>query len=223
MPKTILIAPADSSFGTALVGQAVSTGARVIAAVRPDTTLRSEEDESGPSEDSLLELPWNRRSLLSARNVILQGLNTYGAIDRAIIVHVAEAESHPLHELPPVSIETVVDDKVKSPLFMIKELLQHFLRAQTGSLSFALHEPAGVPRTALAASAAAGFSALVGSLLGIYQNEEFQVCGFTSHSDDSDSYASFILHTLQGKSGQSTGKWFRHSGGALHALSRGRR
>ena len=227
MAETVLIAPADSPLGTALVEQATEQGLQVIAAVRPEEAL-SKKDTTGTDSNSeesarVLKLPWNRRSLLSARNLLLEGLNAFEDIEKAIILHIAEADAKPLHELPPVSIETVVDSRIKSPLFLIKALIQYYLRRKEGILAFALYEPASVPLTALAASASAGFKALVASLLGIYQNEDFTINGYTSHSEEPEGYATFILHSLTGRAKQTTGKWFRHNTNPLQALSRGRR
>ena len=223
MPNTVLVAPADTRLGTALTALLRGAGARVIAAVGPEAEENGEEKEPEDNSESLLELPWNRRSMLSARNIILEGLNTYGEIDQAFILHSTKADSHPLHELPPVSIEAAVDASTKSVLFFIKELLQYFLRTQQGAFSLLLYERSGTPRTPLAAAAAAGFRAVVGSLLATYQNEHFSINGFVSHNEEPEAFAEFTIQTLAGKAGQATGKWFRQSAGPLHALARSNR
>jgi hypothetical protein len=171
----------------------------------------------------MVPVAWNTRSLLSARNVLLEGLNTFGTLDTAVVAHERRADAHALHDLPPVSIETLVDRRIKSPVLLIKELLRHYLRAQAGSLCLALHEPPGVAVTPMDSLSANGFTALTDALLSTYRNEAFRLNAFLSRHEDPTEYADYILSTLVGRAAGVTGKWFRHAGRPLHSLGRSRR
>ena len=118
MEKCIFISPGDTMLGRELTEGADKNGDLVISAI----TQEPENPEPSDSQSPLLCL-WNRRSLLSARNAVLAGLNTFDRIDTAVIIHEAVQDEKPIHELPPVLIEQSTDIHMKSQFFMLREIL----------------------------------------------------------------------------------------------------
>jgi NAD(P)-dependent dehydrogenase (short-subunit alcohol dehydrogenase family) len=220
MERCILVAPGDTDLGMELTQHALRAGMNVICTSSRKIENPGEDIKPEGKNDSLITPHWNMRSLLSARNVLLSGLNTFGRIDEAILIHTRYKNNQTLHEVAPVSIEKAVDTHIKSHFFILKELLSLFLKQQNGILALAIHSPEEFTASPLDASAIAGFNALANSLFTIYQNEKIDINAFESETENTSEYAEFILDTHRKKAGTSKGKWYHFGDGPFGNIRR---
>ncbi len=207
MKRTVLVTGKNTALGSKLIEGFLSEGYQVIA------TVKSEKDAAAPGEISdknLVMLPWNRRSPLSARNVVLGGLNAFGAIDEAAILYTPAGDSRQLHELPAPVIEEMIDSQIKSQFFMLKEVLLHFEKERKGVLSLIMHTEGTDTLAPLDAMAMNSFEALANSVFTFYQNEPFIVNAFESGTTQAGAFAEHIRNTLKEQARTSGGKWYRY-------------
>jgi len=207
MKHTVLVTGKNTALGNKLIEGFLSEGFQVIA------TVESEKDivTSGEVVDkNIVMLPWNRRSPLSARNVVLGGLNAFGAIDEALILYTPAGDSRQLHELPAPVIEEMIDSQIKSQFFMLKEILLHFQRERKGIMSLIMHTEGTDTLAPLDAMAMSSFEALANSMFTFYQNEPFIVNAFASHTAQAGGFADFIRKTLTEQARTSGGRWYRY-------------
>ncbi len=223
MKPTMLISAGDTALGNHLVEKALADGFNVVATTTPlprrKPNQRTKDAEKRAENERLLLVPWTRQSPVSARNLILCGLNSFDTIDDAIIVHNLTKEMRTLHELPSAFIQEAIDAQLKSHVFLIKELISHFLKRKEGSLSLVVNREGAGVLSAIDSLLTSGFTALAASLFSVYQNEHLVINGFDSISTDAEDYASFILSATSEKGRRNTGKWHTHAakGGFLRA------
>jgi NAD(P)-dependent dehydrogenase (short-subunit alcohol dehydrogenase family) len=203
MPRTILVSEADTPLGARLADLLLARGARVVA-----TAARGSGGEQGPvragPDSRKLIVPWNRRSSMSARALLLDAANAFDSIDEAVIIEPPAAASGALHEIASTDIERAFDD-AKGPLFLAREVLASFVARGTGVLSMVSLGPASGPvENAVRESFRGVCSALftAPSLKGITVN------GFQAGTTDVEEYAAFIDRTLEEKARKISGRWF---------------
>jgi NAD(P)-dependent dehydrogenase (short-subunit alcohol dehydrogenase family) len=208
MKRVALITDASTPVGDQLVRRYLSEGYGVAATcsgqARINTPLVSEEED-------LLVIEWNRKSPISAKNVLLTALNRFDRIDQTLLLLTPELEQKLLQETATEMIERAVDAWIKGSLFLIKAVLILYGQKQEGSLALINH----VPRVATAVpppleSALRGsFRATAEAIFaGIGQQNVF-INGFESHSTKIEDLADFIFDTMNGKGIRTTGKWYR--------------
>ena len=208
MKKTILVTGKNTTLGNKLIDNFLNNGYRILAAVEPDDAAPTPDEKI---DKDIITIPWNTRSPLSARNLVLSCLNTYGNIDEAVIIYSPGVENRPVHELPAALIEEAIDVKIKSLFFILKEILSHFQLEKKGSLSFLLNYEGNDILPPLEAAASGGIKALINSLFPVYQNEPVKINGFESSSPKSDEFADFVIKILREKGNSSHGKWYKYS------------
>jgi hypothetical protein len=211
MENRLLIAPGDTRLGEAVASEAERSGYRVALGVA--RTVEGQSEEQSP-----LLLEWNRRSLLSARNLVLQTVNALGGIDVSVVIHEPVPDAAPTHELSPAAIERQVDYYQKSGLHLIRELLACYMRQKAGMLSLIHYAPENVPELPLSAAASAAFCSTTEALFELYQNEEFIINGFDCTKEGPARFARFYFQTIEGKTGH--GKWHRYGAARRKAKSR---
>lgn len=221
----MLITGGDSPLGNSIIQKALADGFNVIATA---PSISGQGQRAGGNKDqseSLMLVPWNPISPVSARNVVLRAVGSYTAIDQAIVVHSLTNERKPLHELALNQLQEIVDVQLKSHLFLIKEILGHFLKRKSGVLSLVVEGAVRSELPTMDALVTEGFVALVNSLMASYQNDPITVTGFDSQPSEPKDYASFILSALA--QGPPPGKWlhFGDKGGLFRGgrRSSGRR
>ena len=208
METCVFIAPGDTPLGGALVEEADRNGYRVISTADKAPEKAAEKpDQEGQATSSSLTVQWTRRSLLSARNAVLAGLNASGRIDLSIIIHESVPDQKPTHELSPVDIERQIDSEQKGTLFLLRELLACFVRQKSGRLAMVHYSPGEFTALPLCAAAAAAFHGVADALFTLYQNEDMIINGFESTREEPDGFARHIFQTLEGKAVH--GKWYR--------------
>jgi len=221
MARTVLVADADSSTGKSLIHLLLDAGQNVIAttAFREEAT-KPEDIRNTP----YLSIHWNKRSPLSARNILLQGLNRFESIDEAIITLSPGKENQPFHEAKGADIEAKVDDSVKGTLFLLRELVNYFAQRKTGVVALAACTEGSDVLPPLEAFCFGSFRALGDSLFAFYQNEPVLFYGFECYGSGMDEFAEFILRTLRDRGRKNAGKWmkFQDRGGFLSSFTQGK-
>lgn len=208
----VLVAPGDTALGRLLVKLIEAEGRGIIAAFEGEIPGTGEDEH----DTLLLQRKWNRRSLLSARNLVLEGLNALEEINVAIVIHECRQDERSIHELSPTSIERIIDDSVKGTFFLLRELMSYFVRKGTGTVAMVHYSPGDYTKLPLDAALSAGFYAATDSLSTLYQNEAITINGFECSRERPEEFAGYILQTLSGKAATTNGKWYRY--GAMARL-----
>jgi hypothetical protein len=208
MKRVALITDASTPLGDQLARRYLSEGYGVAATctdqARIDTPLVSEEED-------LLVIEWNRKSPISAKNVLLTALNRFDRIDETLLLLTPELDQKLLQETATETIDRAVDAWIKGSLFLMKAVLIFYGQKQEGFLALINHLPqvaTAVPpplESALRGSFRATAEAI---FAGIGQQNVF-VNGFESHSTRIEELADFIFDTMNSKAVRTTGKWYR--------------
>jgi NAD(P)-dependent dehydrogenase (short-subunit alcohol dehydrogenase family) len=209
MPRTILVTEGDSPLGSALVRLLAARGYSIAAA------CDGAPSNPGAARSPLL-LPWNRRSPVSARTVLLSALNVFDTLDEALILEPPFLADAPLNAVPSADIERAFDE-AKGPLFLCRELLGSFLAHGGGVIGFVSVGPAAGP---VGSAAHEAFKGLAGSLLASPGSGTVVANGFQCGTVDTEEYAAFIDRTLEEKARKITGRWFSFAprGGFLQGV-----
>ncbi len=215
MKKTVLIAGKPSPVLHNLTGRYLKENFQVSAS--SDAEAFNPEDQN----NSFLGFNLNRRSPLSNRSFVLKTLTQFEKIDEAVVIHSAEGENRPLHELPAASVEGPVDNSIKGVFFFLKEVIGYFAKEGKGTLALVSYTYGLDALTPIDAAAHGSFRGIADSLFTYYRNEPINIIGFESQTSDAEEFASFIYTTLREKGEKGHGRWFKYSdrGGFLSGLS----
>jgi NAD(P)-dependent dehydrogenase (short-subunit alcohol dehydrogenase family) len=221
MGRVVFVSDVQTLLGEELVRRYLAEGASVAA------TRSNQEARESPlvsENDGFLLTDWNRRSVISSRNVLLTVLNRYGRIDEAVIMQAPAVERSLLHETAYELIERAVDAWIKGTLFMIKGVLEAFGRGGGGLLALVHHVPqeAGTDFPPLEAALRGAFKSAAQSLFATNSQAGVRINGFESFSSQAREFAEFIVQTMQERGGRTSGKWFRYQprGGFLAPLKK---
>lgn len=218
---------ADSEVGAAIVGRLRSVGGD------PTPVARRPADAGGPSAAAAAGAAtgsgptWDPRSPLAARSLVLS-LSVNAPIDLCVLVEgPLSLEAQPLHELHLFDVDRVVDEHVKSYLFLLRELLRHGadVRATYGeqhpALQLALvrirNPGAGDQLPPLQASVSGAFSALADTLIAADTHPGTELILFEPIGGavgeeplktpvERKAYADFVVDTLQGAASERRGR-----------------
>jgi NAD(P)-dependent dehydrogenase (short-subunit alcohol dehydrogenase family) len=207
MGKTFFVAGTEGNLTTDLVHAALTKKERVLATLDPRTEMPPIEQDW---EGNLRYVPWNRPSPLSARNILLEGVTFLEKIDEAIVVHSAEEDGRPFHELSSADIERALDRSMKGFFFLLRELLGFFQRQKSGLLTLVEYDPAGRLHPLPYASSGT-FRALGSALFAQYGNEPFILRGLTSAVTQPEEFARYILESCE-RPEKTAGRWTKYSG-----------
>jgi NAD(P)-dependent dehydrogenase (short-subunit alcohol dehydrogenase family) len=217
--RVALITDVHTPLGDQLARRYLSEGYGV-AASRPnqipiETPLVSEDED-------LLVIDWNRKSPISAKNVLLTALNRFDGIDQTLLLSAPEPEQKLLQETTTEAIDRAVDSWIKGSLFMIKAVLELYGRRQTGSLALINHlaqeQIAALPP--LESTLRGGFTAAAEAILAGTGQQNVFVNGFESRTDKIEELADFIFDTMNSRGNRTSGRWYRFPprSGILSAL-----
>ena len=138
MEHAVLITGKQSSFTDDLIQEALRRSGRVFASYDESDTAPEVPDTFG---DSLRYIPWTRRSLISARTMML-AIEADGTIpERAIVVCAPEGINTSLHDTSAATIEETVDAAVKGYLFVLREIAAAYIRRGAGDLTILWNDP----------------------------------------------------------------------------------
>ncbi|RKX78042.1 MAG: hypothetical protein DRP87_07390 [Spirochaetes bacterium] len=166
----------------------------------------------GVENHPLLLIPIERVSPFSVRNTILEGLKRFENIDEVLILYSPTGDNRPLHQLPASTVEEIVDTGIKGNFYILKQVLDIFLRNNRGILTFVLYLRGIDTLPPIDASICGCFRKLVDSIFTFYRNESIMINGIESKSADPVESAKYICKTVSEKAQNTFGKWYRHSG-----------
>lgn len=218
MGKAVLVTEGDTPLGAALVRLFCAKGISVVTTT-PAGSEGAEQRVSRES-DGVRVVAWNRRSPLSARNVLLSSLNAFDALDEVFILEAPCPSANALHEAASAEIERSFDE-AKGPLFLAREVLSYFPQRKRGLLGLVSFPSAGSD-TAVQAAMREGFRGFASSLMASYgAGREVSVNGFQSLGAGVEEFAGYIDQILEEKARKISGHWFvcQPRGGFLGVFS----
>jgi NAD(P)-dependent dehydrogenase (short-subunit alcohol dehydrogenase family) len=219
MGRVVLVSDVQTPLGEELARRYLAEGASV-AATR--SNLKARESPLVSESGGFLLVDWNRRSPISARNVLLSVANRFGRLDEAVLLQDPSVEPRLLPDTSYESIERAADAWLKGPLFLLKGLLEGFARDGGGRLALVEYAPrqALAGRPPLEASLRGAFRALAQTLLDAGGPKGVQVHCFESVETLARDFANFIVETLGARGDKPSGKWLRFQprGGLLSPL-----
>jgi len=211
MRGRVLIAAQTSPLSSELAAAAAENDYHVVL-----TATEAQEGEHWGSgveweKSGLQTVPWNPRSLVSARSAVMKGENLDGGLNAAVVVYQPARHTEALAETGGGSIEQTIDAAVKGRLFMLKELMAAFEKREAGSIILI----SVVPDTALApldATAMGAFNALGDSLFLAAEGTAVSVRGYAFGGGDAGEFARFVFDNAAAGTKRGLGKWFRYTG-----------
>ncbi len=223
MDKTILITDRDTPLGAAAVKAASSRGYKILTTVQTSRTEDSEETPApqNPVQGNIKEITWNRRSPVSAKTVLLEARRYLGSLSNVLLIYSIEKTMQAFHTMSMEDVEERVDRKIKGSIFLVRELLRHYHNEEAGILGLAVDQTYSDDHSPLDSAATGAYKAFADSVLRFYQKDQFYFTGFQTTSPDVESYAGFILDTLEARPEKASGEWLRHSpkqGGLFNTL-----
>ena len=195
MKRTIFVA-GGTPLNNQLIEDFLAKGKKVIAA----TFTNQMEKEESSAEGLLLTYPWVPGSSLSPRNILIQGTREQGEIQKAFLVYATGKAGDPLHRASSAAIQRLLDQKVKSYLFLLKELVSYFIDNKEGELTVALLAERGALRDPITAGAYGMFRSLVMTSLHVYEPEPLRMSLFETESGDHAGFLDYMMNCLENES-----------------------
>ena len=207
MDGAILITGKTSSFFDDLVQEALGHGGRVIATRDPSDEEPVIPDTIG---DALRYVPWSRRSLLSARSMLLETDRIAGHVDHAVVVCSPEGVNSSLHQTESALIEERVDAAVKGYLFLFKELIAYMIRRGGGDVTVVQYDGGAEIMPPLDATVMGAVQHLTKSLFAFYESEPVVGRGLQASESDGRAVARWVWESAFDKGAKSAGRWQRY-------------
>jgi len=203
MKHKILITGPDSKLKNKLVELFLSHGS--IVAV----STSNHNNKTNSKKSNLIEIPWNSKSSLSSKNMVLDCNNKLNGFDEALAILSLENNNKSIHEISSSDIENAVDSSLKGNIFILKEIILYFQKKESGNLSLIHNIDQNEIHAPLYAVGSGGLAALTRSLFASYQNEKFSINSFTTNSVEINEYAEFIFRNTIEKGKSVHGKKFK--------------
>lgn len=178
-----------------------------------------------PAGEEAPQSSWNPRSPISTGALITEAQRTLRRIDEALLIFDVPGLRQPFRELSARAIETSVDDFLKGPLFLLREMINTLLRQGSGCLHIILTSaPASEehPMDAALRRALIGFTE---SFFALRRNDGLILHGFQAVDMEAREYSEAIVSAVIGRQKNYHGRWHRlgSSPGILSSLSFGGR
>ncbi|HAK46819.1 MAG TPA: hypothetical protein DCO79_12990 [Spirochaeta sp.] len=142
-----------------------------------------------------LSIVWNKRSPLSARNAVLSALNSYNTVEKAVLIYQPGDYSKTFHETSSAVYDLQIDRWVKGYGYLLKEIIQLFIKQQNGQLSFILNTDGMKVMTPLESAIFSYLKSLLQNLSILYQNEPFRIFCFESDTARQDEFINYFIKT----------------------------
>jgi NAD(P)-dependent dehydrogenase (short-subunit alcohol dehydrogenase family) len=206
MERIVLVSDADTPLGRELVRLFLARGHQVAALVND---ARASEFP-GTGGRAPLVVPWSRRSPAGARAAVLSALNRFGILEDAVVPGAVPVPTVLPHDLPSVEIERSIDQGLKGPIFLVRELLGVFLRRGQGVLSLVCFSERrdDEPGPALDQAVQEGWQGFAAGVLDAYAEKSVFINGFKAAGVGHEDAAAFIDRSLEEKARKVTGRWF---------------
>jgi len=203
MKHKILITGPDSDLKTKIIELFLENDSLVAA------SFNNPDKKPDTKKKNLLEISWNNKSPLSAKNIILDCQNKLGGFDEALTILSSDHNNKPIHEISSSEIERAIDTSLKGNIFIIKEIILYFQNIGSGNISLIHNIDQNDISAPLHAIGTGGLSALTKSLFASYQNEQLTINSFSSNSFEIDEYAEFIFRNITERGRSVHGKKFK--------------
>ena len=207
MDGAILITGKQSSFTDDLVQESLGRRLRVFATHDAGDTAPEVPDSFG---DTLRYIPWTRRSVISARSMLLNVERESDGVERAVVVCAPEGVNKPLHQTESAVIDESIDVSLKGYLFVIKEIIAYFARLGGGDLTVVWYDGGSEIVPPLDASLAGAVQSLTRSLLAFYENESVTIRGLQASDSDGRAVARWVLDHAIDRADKSAGRWQKY-------------
>jgi hypothetical protein len=199
----LLIAGSGVELITALSTQAEKYGLAPVCAVIPQKNARS-----GNADKKSALFDWNPGSAVSTRGLVLAAENRLGILGGGIIVCAAP---HNVMEddFSPAGIDFLVDNHIKSYMFLAHELTRYFRAAQSGTLALVMLEEA--VSGLLTVPVFSAFRSFAAGLLE-HPSEYIHAAAFSCKEKPPapvNEFASYIIKTLVKTEKFDGGRWFK--------------
>jgi hypothetical protein len=207
MEQAVLITGKQSSFTDDLIQETLRRTGRVFASYDENDTAPEVPDTFG---DSLRYIPWTRRSLISARTMMLS-IEAEGEIpQRAVGVCAPEGINTSLHETSAAIVEEKVDAAVKGYIFVLREIAAAYIRRGAGDLTILWYDPGMEILPPVDAAIAGAVQGLAQSMIAFYENEPFTLRGLYASDADGRGVAQWALEQIIDRSEKSAGRWQKY-------------
>ena len=202
MKQKILITGPESNLKTKLVE--LFLGNNSIVAVSTNGHNKKSNKKS-----NLIEIPWNSKSPLSTKNMILECHNKLSGFDEALTILSSEQNNKPIHEISSSNIEETIDRNLKGNIFVLKEIILYFQNKGIGNISLINSITQNEISAPLYALELGALSSLSKSLFASYQNEQLTINSFSSQSFELEEYADFIFKNISDRGKTVHGKMYK--------------
>jgi NAD(P)-dependent dehydrogenase (short-subunit alcohol dehydrogenase family) len=203
MKRKILITGLDSGLKTKLVKLFLDGGYKVAA------TINTQSIKTNSNNISFIEIPWNNRSPLSAKDIILECQNKMDGFDNALTIFSSQQNNKPIHEISSADIENAIDSGLKGNLFVLKEIILYFQKKGSGNISLINDIEQSEILAPLYAVETGGLSTLAKSLFASYQNEQLAINSYRSNSGELEDYTEYIYKNITERTKPVHGKIFK--------------
>jgi hypothetical protein len=203
MNSSLLIAGSGAELIAALSTQAEKYGAASVRAVIPNRNVRDDIADKG---SPLLD--WNPGSAVSTRGLVVAAENRLGILGGGLIVCAAPHNAAG-YDFSPAGIDFLVDNHVKSYMFLAYELARYFRAAQSGTLAMVMLEDAD--SSLLTDPVFSAFKSFSARLLE-HQSEHVRAAAFSCKEKPPapvNEFASYVIKTLFKDEKFGNGRWFK--------------
>ena len=190
MKQKILITGLDSELKTKLSKLFLDNDYKVAV------TVNTQNKKGNSGNNNLIEIPWNNRSPLSAKDLILECQNRMEGFDRALTIFTSKQSNKPIHEISSAEIESAIDSSLKGNIFILKEIILYFQKIGKGNIALIHDIEQSEILAPLYAVETGGLSTLARSLFVSYQNEPLSINSYKSNSGELSDYAEYIFKNI---------------------------
>lgn len=173
-------------------------GRVIFLSEKEDVSQVTSEAISGAeqTEPKNTSIVWNKRSPLSARNSILTVINKHKKIDEAVLSYQPGEFTKTFHETSTPVYDLQIDRWIKGYGYLLKELIQLFIKQKSGTISLILDSEGLKVMTPVESAVFSYLKTLVQNLSILYQNEPLRIYCFELESLRTDEFMSFYTKTL---------------------------
>ncbi|MDR1362799.1 MAG: hypothetical protein LBJ35_01945 [Spirochaetaceae bacterium] len=199
----LLIAGTGKELITALADEGGKRGAKTAISLIPS------QNGHNRLAEGLNALDWNPGSPISAYNLVLSAENRIGALNGGIIV-CAAPDNADAADFSPAGIDFIVNNHIKSYMFLAHELTRRFRAGQSGALALVLLEEAS--SGLLTGPVFSTFKSFTSNLLEDLNTEYFRAAAFSCEEKNSipmSEFAAYIFKTLYEAKKLDGGRWFK--------------
>jgi hypothetical protein len=207
----MLIAGSGPELIMALADEAERRGIKTASSI-----ISENNAQRRPANEKTTPLEWNPCSPISARSLVLAAENRIGPLDAGIIV-CAAANSAEMRDFSPAGIDFVVNNHIKSYMFLTHELTRSFRARQSGALVFVLLE--GPAQGILAAPVSSAFKSFSNSMLARSNTEYQSTLAFSCEEKNislMNEFAAYIFKILTENKKPDRARWFKFTKLKMH-------